>query len=179
MGFQECDSVGRVLSDARLRESHVGLQGPRALGIAYAKDVWDFLGDGRHDVAEDRPEQHYGKRAVQWVRLRHRASGKAMFFVNHHGPLPVNTGGVCGGEATAAQILRVIGENSQDGDLRVLVGDFNADHGSETQRALRHHVREVKSHWVDAIYSSCPAHKTHTLGKGGSDHDAIAAVFRI
>lgn len=64
MGFQECDSVGRVLSDARLRESHVGLQGPRALGIAYAKDVWDFLGDGRHDVAEDRPEQHYGARCV-------------------------------------------------------------------------------------------------------------------
>lgn len=179
MGFQECEDVNRVLGDAGLRQSHAALPGGHALAIAYKKSSWERLDSATAIVAEDRRDQYYGKRAVNWARLRHKNTRKVVFFVNHHGPLPVNSGGKYGGDATAQKILDVVRRHSHRGDLQIIVGDFNADRNSATQRILKEHMVRVHSHWVDAIFASRSGVKGSTLGKGGSDHDAIEATFQI
>lgn len=181
MGFQECDDVWRVLGDAGIASSYSVLPGSHALAVAYRTAAWEELSSGVEDVAEDRPEQYYGRRAAQWGRLRHRASGKVVFFLNHHGPLPVNTGGVCGGEATAYNILRTARENSQDDDVKIVLGDLNNDAGSVMQRTLQGRMTRVSDDWVDAIFTSCEGSlvSQRNLGNGGSDHNALEAVFRI
>merc|ERR1712176_918688 len=97
----------------------------RALGIVYLKSRWSLLGSGHEDVGEDRSWQYYGKRAAQWARLQHQ-NGSVVFFINHHGPLPVSASGSCAGSATAYNIIRVIAENAHTDDVVMLVGDFNA-----------------------------------------------------
>merc|ERR1712056_151371 len=179
MGFQECEDVGRVLADAGLEDSHESLPGGHALAIAYRRSSWERLGSDSVVVGEDRHDQYYGKRVVNWARLRHLRTRKVVFFVNHHGPLPVNSGGKYGGDATAHKILRVLNEHAHKSDLQIIVGDFNADTNSATQRVLKQHMKRVHSHWVDAIFASRSGLRVKTLGKGGSDHDAIEATFRF
>lgn len=179
MGFQECDDVQRVLRDAGMEGTHTAIRAGHATSIAYRKDAWQELASGKEDVAEDNRFQYYGKRGVGWARLRHKQSGKTVFVVNHHGPLQVNTGGLCGGEATAYNMLKVIGLHSEADDLKILLGDLNADRTSTTQRTLVQYMHQVKTDWVDAIFSSCKAGSSATLGKGGSDHNAISAVFKF
>lgn len=189
LAFQECQDVYRVLGDAGLRGSYTGLQlsdGDIALGLAYRTSRWTQLSRGAEHVAEDRPEQFYGQRGVQWVRLQESASvwgpGRVVFFLNHHGPLPVDTGGTCGGAATAYNLLRILGKHAQVGDLLILVGDFNAGGGSQTQATLREHMYRLVSSWVDAVYSSCAGGAVRSaklLGTGGSDHRALEAVLEL
>jgi len=177
LGFQECDDIHRVLSDAGLSGSY----GIISRLIAYKKDTWESLARTySRDVAED---GHWGgrrwKRSVHYARLRHRATGKVVFFANLHGPLPVNSGGICGPEATAYNILRAIATEAEPGDVKIFLGDLNADGTSETQRTLGRFMHRVYHHWVDAIYSSCPGQGGKNLGSGGSDHDALEATFEI
>jgi len=179
MGFQECDDVQRVLRDAGLQNSHAALPGGHALAIAYRRAAWHKLDSGTINVAEDRRDQYYGNRAVNWARLRHISTGKVVLFVNHHGPLPVNSGGKDGGESTARNILRVIGEQSQNSNLQILVGDLNADRHSRTQQVLQQGLKRVFVKWVDAIFASKSGFDGRDIGKGGSDHDAIEATFQI
>jgi len=179
MGFQECEDVKRVLRDAGMEHTHTPIVAGHATAVAYRKDTWEELATGETDVAEDNRFQYYGRRGVGWARLRHRTNGKTVFVVNHHGPLQVNTGGKCGGEATAYNMLKVIGLHAQASDAKVLLGDLNADSASATQRVLKSHMYQASSHWVDAIFSSCESISSQNLGTGGSDHSAITAVFRI
>jgi len=179
MGFQECDDVGRVLRDAGLTNSHRALNGGHATAIAYRTAAWEEVASGRENVAEDRPEQHFGRRGAGWARLRHRATGKVVFVMNHHGPLPVNTGGICGPEATAYNLLRLAGRRAAAGDVKLLLGDLNADRSSATQRALGRHLHRVAHNWVDAIFASCEGAGSRNLGRGGSDHNAIEAVLDV
>jgi len=186
MAFQECDNVGRVLSDARLQARYVGIQSRHALAVAYDRFNWEELHRGIADVAEDSRQQYFGRRAMQWVRLRHRQSRKALFIVNHHGPLPIPTGGVCGGSATAYNILRQIVDHSEDGDLIVLTGDFNAHRGSQTFEMLQERL-----HWlysgraiggIDHFFSNYDeshVRERSNLGNGGSDHDALSMILSI
>ena len=46
-----------MLNDAGLGGSYGWLSGGSALGIAWKKSRWEHIGDGRLEVAEDRPEQ--------------------------------------------------------------------------------------------------------------------------
>lgn len=179
MGFQECDDISRVLHHAGLSNSHHALVGSHATAIAFDKGVWQKVVSGNEDVAEDRPEQYYGRRGAGWARLRHRASGRTVFVVNHHGPLPVNTGGKCGGEATAYNMLRLVGQRASAGDEVILLGDLNADVNSATQRVLKGRMHRLVEDWVDAVFASCPRVSSRNLGNGGSDHDAIEAVLRL
>jgi len=179
MGFQECDDVNRVLRDAGMEHTHVPITAGHAIAIAYKKDTWEVLASGDEDVAEDNRFQYYGRRGVSWARMRHQTTGKTVFVVNHHGPLQVNTGGKCGGEATAYNMLKVIGANAQSKDVKILLGDLNADANSATQRVLKSHLYQIATDWVDAIFSSCQSGSWRSLGKGGSDHNAIEADFRI
>lgn len=57
-----------------------------------------------------------------WARLRNRETNHTMMFVNHHGPLPVGTGGRCGGEATAFNLLKLIAVEAYMGDAWARLG---------------------------------------------------------
>jgi len=185
MGFQECDDASRVLGDARDRglSGDYGLiNGGRALAIAWRKSRFTWIAEGKADVGEDHSSQYYGKRAAQWVRLRHR-DGQVVFFLNHHGPLPVSKSGGCTGSATAYNILKLIATNAHVGDVIVVVGDFNAQAHSSRIQVLDSYLNRVftgdSMGGVDHIFSNCAASNTANLGSGGSDHDALSAVFTI
>mmetsp|Transcript_2862 Transcript_2862/g.8235 ORF Transcript_2862/g.8235 Transcript_2862/m.8235 type:complete len:485 (-) Transcript_2862:143-1597(-) len=198
MGFQECDDRWRVLRDAQaegLRGDYEAIDGGRALAIVYSRSKWQILDQGAEDVGEDAPSQYYGRRAAHWVRAQHRWTGKTVFFMNHHGPLPVSFDGGCTGAATAINILRVVASHAHKRDTIILVGDFNAGAQSSRIRELDHRLTRVFSGrelgGVDHIYSNCGRAEggarglvaTRNLGKGagefGSDHDALAATFRL
>lgn len=186
MGFQECGDLSRILRDAKyegLEGDFEGYVGGRGIAMAWRTSKWTAIGKGSEDVGEDTRQQYYGKRAVQWARLRHN-DGKVVFYVNHHGPLPVSASGGCAGASTSLNILRVIASNAHPDDNIILVGDFNARKYSSRIQELDQRLNRVLSGrsmgGVDHIYSStCGAVSTKNLGSGGSDHHALNAVFRI
>merc|ERR1712048_682991 len=114
------------------------------------------------------------------VRLQHKQTGKTMFVMNHHGPLPIPSGGKCGGKATAYNMLRKIAENADAQDFIVLTGDFNANGHSHTVWSLERYMHRIFTGsaigGIDHFFSNCGgAHvvETRNLGNGGSDHDAL------
>eukprot|EP00928_Gymnodinium_smaydae_P014467 TRINITY_DN15300_c0_g1_i1.p1 TRINITY_DN15300_c0_g1~~TRINITY_DN15300_c0_g1_i1.p1 ORF type:complete len:428 (+),score=80.12 TRINITY_DN15300_c0_g1_i1:66-1286(+) len=189
IGFQECDDITRILADAKeegLEGDYVGIDGGRALGVAYLKSKWNFLSAGSENVGEDAPQEYYGLRSAQWVRLQRKEDGKTVFFANHHGPLPVSCGGGCTGSSTAYNILGMIASNMHKGDVVVLVGDFNAKPQSSRIQALDRHLHRVYSGsahgGVDHIFcngNGSAVLATENLGSGGSDHDAITATLLL
>merc|ERR1711862_371531 len=121
-----------------------------------------------------------------WGRVKHIQTGKVVFLANHHGPLPVNTGGLCGGTATALNIVKMIAQNMQRGDVVTMGGDFNAaNRSSEIKELDKHLVRAFTGTaigGIDHFYTNCGISKVKSarkLGRGGSDHDAIEATFEI
>merc|ERR1712187_473655 len=72
-------------------------------------------------------------------------------------------------------------------DLVILVGDFNAQHHSSRIQTLAKHMHKVfsgTSHGgVDHIFSNCGEDSATisatNIGTGGSDHDALNAVFEL
>lgn len=58
----------------------------------------------------------------------------------------MNSGGLCGGQSTAFNILNIMAKNAQVGDVLMLVGDFNANAASRTLQSLWGHL--------DAVYNS-------------------------
>jgi len=182
MAFQECEDLQLVLSRAGLIQHYHMSQGEHNLCMAVRLKDWSILDQGQTDVAEDTPKNYYGKRAAQWARLRHSNSGKIVFFVNHHGPLGKNSGGICGGGATAYNLLKLIASRGQPGDAVVLVGDYNANAAAWTLEAL--FTRLHRSFFGirggdDNILSNIRATQRFNLGNGGSDHDALSVVFQV
>lgn len=186
MGFQECEDVDRVLSDTCMPGVYRGISGSHSLAIAYRPEAWALLSHGQTSVAEDRPEQWYGNRDLIWGRFRHRRTDQTVFFANFHGALPTNTGGLCGGAATAYNILQVIADQAHTHDAIILLGDFNADSKSTLVLDLSSRIdlsyTGQSFGGVDHMFLSCGAAsavKTENLGPGGSDHDALSAVLQI
>jgi len=186
MGFQECEDPQRVLAPVGLAKEYEAFQGAHAICMAYRKASWTLLEHGQADVAEDMPTRFYGKRGTQWMRLRHLESGATAFFANHHGPLSVNSGGICGGVSTAHNLLHLMSSKAQTGDLLILVGDFNANAASLTVQALWPHLTHVYSGdsfgGVDNVFSNADfgtVMEAKMLGSGGSDHNAISAVIQV
>jgi len=186
MGFQECEDVGRVLRDGGLDGTFSGIVGDHAVAMAYRKGAWEVLAHGMDEVAEDRPEHWYGKRGAMWARFRHRQTGKTVLFVNHHGPLPVGTGGKCGRHATAWNLLKTIAAHAEESDGIVLVGDFNADAGTLTVKEVESRMHRVYTGTsfggVDHVFSNCGGARVisrKNLGGGGSDHDALDVVIEL
>lgn len=163
------------------------LGGPVGSVIGYKRDSFTLLARGQDYVAEDKKgpgTTYYGKRGALWVRLQHIDTQKVVFFMNHHGPLPLHSGGVCGGKTTAANLLQLIVTNAQRSDVIILVGDFNAGTQSTTIRALA--TRLTKAYagnaygGIDNIFTNLPRSSVSSaqdLGSGGSDHAAIMAVL--
>lgn len=183
MGFQECEDGARVLADAGLDATFHMFQGEYAKCMAFNKEVFTLDAAGDADVAADNWWNNYGKRGMQWMRLKH-ATGRTVMFANHHGPLSVNSGGLCGGEATGKQMLGHIGRNYVPGDAVVLVGDFNSNAASLTVQEIRKHLVHVFNGEVfggiDNIFANTPESnvvKNINLGRGGSDHDALASII--
>mmetsp|Transcript_54117 Transcript_54117/g.125887 ORF Transcript_54117/g.125887 Transcript_54117/m.125887 type:complete len:346 (-) Transcript_54117:174-1211(-) len=192
MGFQECNDVGRVLRDAK----EAGMQGSfrtvgpvnpvaGAVAIAWREPTWQTLNFGLVDVAEDSKQEWWGIRFVAFARLKHTQSGATIFFMNHHGPLPVQApGGLCGADGTAYNLLKVVGFHAQYGDAIVLLGDFNAGKDSSTIKHLSQYLDHAYNGnvfgGVDNMFSTClTALERKNLGNGGSDHDALSVVFEI
>lgn len=182
MAFQECDDVWRVLGDAGMSDDY-STHSWGSNTIAYRKARWAQVASGITRTSEDRPGL-YGRRGVHWVRLWDKEVNKTLFFLNHHGPLPVGSGGICGGTASAYNILKVVGENSYQGDHVVLTGDFNANPETSYVRTLEGRIYRVftgtKMGGIDHFFSNCGEAnviETRNLGSGGSDHDALMAIF--
>jgi endonuclease/exonuclease/phosphatase family metal-dependent hydrolase len=204
MGFQECEDINRVLKDAGMKDEYETVVGPHSIAVAYRKASWTALKHGVVDVAEDRRDQWYGRRSVVWVRLQHASTGRTVFFMNHHGPLPVNSGGMCGAAATVYNILKVAKDNMGSDDVVILTGDFNSDSNSLEVQLMRQRIHEVVGgtvfNGIDHVFSNCAGIalqkgtvpeletrelaggagatvvETRDLGSGGSDHHAIEAV---
>lgn len=179
MLFQECDDVSRVVSGLGYPHDFEG--GNRALAVTWDRSRFTKLASGYDAVGEDRPGL-WGERGVAWVRLRDNRSGKTIWAGSHHGPLPINTGGLHGGSAVAGNISSVVDRRSEDGDVIVLGGDFNADGNSGTVRELRNlgftdHVTD----WVDHMMtrgSGLGAPAGHEIISGtGSDHRGLKVVW--
>lgn len=185
MGFQECSDVQHVLNTAGIAHDFTGYSPANAIGLAWNRRVWRELEKGYADVAEDSHLQWYGVRSAVWARLQHRDTGKIALVVNHHGPLPTHVpGGICGPEATAYNILRLIGERAHRGDAVFLIGDFNAYEDATTFTELQKYLTLAhKGHafrGVDEFYTNCgEVVDTENLGTGGSDHEALKVTFNM
>jgi len=186
MGFQECEDPVRLLEPVGLLSSYETFLGKHAICMAYRKNVWSLLARGEEDVAEDMLTEYYGTRGAQWMRLRHADTGATLLFVNHHGPLHVNSGGACGGVATAHKLLSLIAEKGERGDIIVLVGDFNANAASKTVQELWRHLVLLYNGdsfgGVDNIFANLNATSILSgmdVGSGGSDHNAISILVEL
>jgi len=182
MGFQECNDAGWLLAKAGLAEQYDIFKDKHSC-MAYSRASWSLLGRGVEWVALD---AQYGPRPAQWMRLRHKATGRMLFFVNHHGPIPINSGGKCGGAAVAQNILRLVKTKATPGDAVVMTGDFNSDASSATiqhlQARLRPAFRGTKFGGVDYIFSNLEEGSlvsSKNWGGGGSDHDALSTVLQL
>jgi len=186
MGFQECENVEFILKTAGMLGQYLIYKGPHAMAMAVRSDRWAVLSQGVADVAEDSKLQYFGKRSAIWVRAREKATGKTVFFMNHHGPTPVGSGGLCGGPATAYHLLKLIHDQAERQDAVVFTGDFNSDPASTTMKALTkflHPSFTFTPHGdVDQIFSNLgPAGvvSARVLPQGGSDHHPLQAVLRL
>eukprot|EP00929_Paragymnodinium_shiwhaense_P109976 TRINITY_DN76624_c0_g1_i1.p1 TRINITY_DN76624_c0_g1~~TRINITY_DN76624_c0_g1_i1.p1 ORF type:complete len:456 (-),score=110.41 TRINITY_DN76624_c0_g1_i1:113-1480(-) len=182
VGFQECDNPDWIMGDAGMTDDKYGYVRWGSNTLAFKKTRFGKLahGDGEF-VGQDFGRFNY-RRGAHWVRLEEKETGKKLFVMNHHGPLPVNTGGICGGEATAYNLMGIIERNSEPGDALVFMGDFNADGGSDTVRTLQGYMHHLMSDWVDNYFANCggdSVKETTNLGKGGSDHNALMAIVEF
>lgn len=172
--------AGALLTEYQWMRGEVG--SPVGQIIGYRKSVWSLINRGQKYVAKDlKGEWDYGERSVFWVRLYHLQTGKTMLVANHHGPLPVNTGGVCGGPTTASNILAAIAEGAQPGDAIVVVGDFNADGSSQTYAGLSRYLHR-NFEGLDNIWTNLPEgsmNQPMQVGGGGSDHQAVTVVLNL
>lgn len=190
LAFQECEDPNRVVLEAGLASEYIIFGGlstkTTAICIAFHNKKWALLEQGVAFVGQDSKTQYFGRRAAQWIRLRHRDLGKTVFFMNHHGPLPVNSGGQCGGLTTARRLLALIQAHSQPGDGVILAGDFNANERSQTIGLLSKRLR--RAFWgpalggIDNVFTNLGDQAlldSTNLGNGGSDHDALSVVLEM
>jgi hypothetical protein len=200
MGFQECEDVAWPLRDAKeagMADEFTTIINNHATAIAYRTAVFEEISRGGMDVTEDGPSQHYGSRGAYWVRLHHKPTGRKVFFMNHHGPTPINTGGTCGQEGVAYKLLKIIADYAKQGDAMILVGDFNIlwlnpapggfggwqDEHAFLDCHFKHDFANptIEDMWgLDNFYSACvkPVNGT-VMDKGGSDHNALSFIYEI
>jgi len=186
MGFQECENVEFILKAAGLLGQYSIYKGPHAMAQAVRNDRWAVLSQGVADVAEDSKLQYFGRRSAMWVRAQEKATGKTVFFMNHHGPTPVGSGGLCGGPVTAYHLLKLIHDKAQRQDMVVFTGDFNSDPFSSTMKILTQQLHTSFTFTphgdVDQIFSNLGPSgvvSAQILPQGGSDHHPLQAVLKF
>lgn len=178
-GFQECDDPNWIMGDAGMSSDDYDYVRWASNTLAFNKRRFEKIESGKDKWAQDFGHFNY-QRGAHWVRLQEKSTGNKLFVMNHHGPLPVNTGGICGGEATAYNMLNQIKQHSEPGDALLFMGDFNADGGSQTVQTLKGYMHHAMNDWVDNFFSNCGGNavkETKNLGKGGSDHNALMTII--
>merc|ERR1712217_258867 len=188
IGFQECNYIWKPLGYAGYGpKDYYGYHTDNNICLAVRKKTWEVLTHGEQIVANDKGQfNNYGPRKGLWDRIRHRKTNQTVFFVNHHGPLPLSSGGLWGGPTTARKLLNLIRRNGTKDDAAILIGDFNSNAQSITVKQLGCNLRRIISgtvfSGVDHIFSNVgKSHvvSTKLLEKGGSDHNALQAVFKL
>lgn len=184
MGFQECEDEVLLFQKLGVANYYTVFR-DRAICIAFRRDTWQLLVRGRASIAAD---LKFGKRAVQFLRLRHTQTGRMVFVMNHHGPIPVDVGGICGGASVAYELLQLVKTRAQPGDAVLSFGDFNANPASVEIRSVAQRLHldfsgtTVYNSQLDHIFSNIPQTalvRGENLGMGGSDHNAISAVYKL
>mmetsp|Transcript_72834 Transcript_72834/g.200997 ORF Transcript_72834/g.200997 Transcript_72834/m.200997 type:complete len:418 (+) Transcript_72834:74-1327(+) len=192
MGFQECNDPWHVLWMGGLQHEyeawHVNRGAAVDICITWRNASWQKLGSGVKQVATDKWPSKYGARYAMWARFQHVKTKEIVFFMNHHGPLPLNSGGASGGPNTASALLGLVTAEAKPDDAIILVGDFNADGGSLTVRQLECKMSHVawgdKYNGVDNVFanvefSSIDHGHGKTLYGGNSDHNALNVVIDL
>lgn len=189
LALQDCKDVRRLLEDGRLQHQFEDVSSSKfSLCFAYHRAAWQMLDHGEATVGEDEIPSSEGAtlfRGSIWLRLLHRATARIIFAVNHQGPMPLGSGGKCGGEAVAYNILKLIANHAHKTDAVLVLGDFKANSQSSVATYLRHHLDHQYSGTalggVDHIFG-CRGSKSlgsFNLGSGGSSHDAISALLSV
>lgn len=182
VGFQECDGPDWIMGDANMTRDEYDYVKWNSNTLAYRKSRFEKLAVGNGELVAQDYGQYTYRRGVHWMRLKEIATGNTLFVMNHHGPLPINTGGVCGGEATAYNIINAIAAHSHEGDAVLVMGDFNADGRSRTVQTLKEFMHHLVDDWVDNFFGNCGGESVKeikNLGKGGSDHNAIMTIVEF
>lgn len=181
IGLQECEDITHVLREGGLAGDFEAIQGPHGLATAFRSADWSLLAEGAAEVAVDEVKAFRSARSVHWARLQHRQTGKVVLFLNHQGPLGVNSGGRGGSHSTALAIMNCASENHVVGDKIILLGDFRATASSETVRCLEHAYPKAFSGTaqggVDHVFSTLHAVHREAKSAGGSDHDLLSVTF--
>lgn len=191
MGFQECEDAPWVLEMAGVAQEF-DIFRDRACCFAYRKTHWEVIPPG-HGSTFVSMDHQFWKRPAQWMRLKNRATGKTAFFMNHHGALPINSGGACGPKSMAWELLHIITKNARPEDAVVLVGDFNADMSAPIIKLLstllKHSYGGQSTEGAhqsfgnfDHVFSNMdPAAMVNAapVGFGGSDHQMLRVDFKI
>ncbi|CAK0872475.1 unnamed protein product [Prorocentrum cordatum] len=195
IGLQECKEPRRLLKklgpDA---EEYDVIEEGSGLCTLYLKDQWTLQGHGLEAVAVDQAsvEESVGvsNRSVQWLRMVHSETRRPFFVMNYHGPLPLNSGGGCGGEVTAQRLIGVIMQNALEGDAVILSGAFNAKGFTPVIQVLEQHGLGVfkvshdgsSEYGEDFVISNAGAASlisSANLGRGGRFHDVLGVIFEI
>jgi hypothetical protein len=166
-GFQECNNVQQVLDGAGIG-TYESFQGPNKPAGNPAPLAWNgqvFSKIGGPDsvwVASDQ----YGNRYMNWVRLRHIASGATVLFANTHGPL-----GNCG-NTLGDNWVNGLASNRQAGDIIIFTGDFNCGTGTQAMRKVLTVVDGGIQHGIDHILTGAASSGSAVNG-APSDHPLV------
>jgi hypothetical protein len=170
-GFQECNNVQQVLQGSSLG-GYQSFQGPfpNPAPLAWKDSVFSRIGGPASIwVAKDQ----WGDRHMNWVRLRHRASGRTVFFANTHGPL-----NNCG-DSVGARWAQGITSNRQSGDIVIMTGDFNCAVGTAAMRRVLAVVDRGVKHGIDHILTSATGVSGSARDGSPSDHPLIAGTITL
>eukprot|EP00913_Durusdinium_trenchii_P012864 g12080.t1 len=182
IGFQEpeCNDVGKVLIGSNL--THFQFYAPAGdAPLAWNAERFDRVGEGGTiAVAEERrlrPQDKYGVRFVNFIRLVEKKSREVIFFANTHGPLLQCAGEK--GEKVAANYLQVIDTHKQPGDKVIFTGDFNCASTDppllKLQKKLKNAATDMTFAGADHILTSHDVITcTNEFSQGfPSDHDIL------
>merc|ERR1719476_662714 len=170
-GLQECNDVRRVLTNSALG-GYQSFQGPfpNPAPLAWNNQKFSLIGGPASiEVATDQ----WGKRHMNWVRLRHSASGTSVFFANTHGPL-----NNCRDEL-GRKWARGITSNRRSGDVVIMTGDFNCAIGTPAMRRVLTVVDMGVTYGIDHILSSVRGMSGGRREGSPSDHPLIAGRFTL
>lgn len=144
----------------------------------------DYVGEDRDNCCCNVWKWNNGKcwtRYVVSIRLKH-SSGQEVLVANHHGLLPINTGGKTGHATAAQNINNAVNRRMGSTELVIFAGDMNNVPGRsdmlnrlDNDYGYTHHYHGKTYGGVDAFYSKGfqMVGAGSNLGSCGSDHDLL------
>lgn len=178
ISFQGCDNIDSLSRITVPKDSdYFVLNTGLGTCLAYKSSRWTLLNSSLTFVGVDSLRNS----TAQWIRVQDEAAGKVVMFVNVQGPSPVNSGGLCGGQALAYELAMMLRTNIGAGDAIIVTGAFNADAYSPMMVALAQRLRSAipgTNRWVlEHVYSNLG------LGCAGqverADNDSISLTLDL